>query len=175
MPQDDIILDPVDQITVDALGKPGQRIFYIQGIKGTQKITLIIEKIQLQSLLEGIIEFLDEIHKRFPDIAEPVVSFQEGDMQIQPPVDPLFRAGNMGLAYKETPDLACIFTREAQLSEEEGRMVRFWCSRAQLIAVARWGAIVVQRGRPVCPQCRLPMEPEGHFCPKKNGHKHGKK
>ena len=175
MPKDDIVLDPVDHITVDTLGKPGQRIFYIQGIKGTQKISLIIEKIQLQSLLEGITEFLKEILKRFPDIAEPVVSFQEDDMQIQPPVDTLFRAGDMGLAYDETRDLACIFAREAQLSEEEGRMVHYWCSRAQLIAVARWGEIIVQRGRPVCPQCRLPMEPEGHFCPKKNGHKHGKK
>jgi len=175
MPQDDIILDPVDHITVDALGKPGQRIFYIQAIKGTQKITLIIEKIQLQSLLEGITGFLDEIQKRFPKITEPEISFKEDDMQIQPPVDPLFHAGDMGLAYDETRDLACIFTREAQLSEEEGRMVRFWCSRAQMITVARWGSIIVQRGRPICPQCRKPIEPEGHFCPKKNGHKHGKK
>jgi uncharacterized repeat protein (TIGR03847 family) len=175
MPQDDIVLDPVDHITIDALGKPGQRIFYIQAIKGTQKITLIIEKIQLQSLLEGTDEFLDEIKKRFPKITDPEVSFQEDDMQIQPPADPLFRAGDMGLAYDETRDLACIFAREAQLSEKEGRMVHFWCSRAQLIAVTRWGRIVVQRGRPVCPQCGQPMEIEGHFCPKKNGHKHGKK
>ena len=174
MPQDDIILDPVDHITVDALGKPGHRIFYIHAIKGTLKITLIIEKIQLQSLLEGTNDFLDEIRKRFPKITEPEISFQEDDMRIQPPADPLFRAGEMGLAYDETRDLACIFTREAQLSEEEGRMVHFWCSRAQLIAVARWGSIIIQRGRPICPQCGQPMEPEGHFCPKKNGHKHRK-
>lgn len=175
MPQDDFVLDPVDHITVDALGKPGQRIFYIQAIKETRKITLIIEKIQLQSLLEGINEFLDEIQKRFPEITEPEVNFQEDDMHILPPVDPLFRAGDIGLAYDETCDLGCIFAREIQLSEEENRMVRFWCSRTQLIAVARWGAIIVRHGRPICPQCRQPMEPEGHFCPKKNGHKHGKK
>ena len=76
MPQEDIVLDPVDHITIDALGKPGQRIFYIQAIKGTQKITLIIEKIQLQSLLEGTNKFLDEIRKRFPEITEPEISFQ---------------------------------------------------------------------------------------------------
>jgi uncharacterized repeat protein (TIGR03847 family) len=175
MPQDDIVLDPVDHITIDALGKPGQRIFYIQAFKGPRKITLLIEKIQLQSLLEGFNEFLDEIQKRFPEITEPEVSFQENDMQIHLPVDPLFRAGDMGLAYDETRDLACIFVREAQPSGEEGRIVRFWCSRAQLIAVARWGAIIIQRGRPICPQCGQPIETEGHFCPKKNGHKHGKK
>lgn len=175
MPQDDIVLDPVDHLTVDALGKPGQRIFYIQAIKETRKITLIIEKIQLQSLLEGINEFLDEIQKRFPKTTEPEVSFQEDDMHILPPVDPLFRAGDIGLAYDETRDLGCIFAREIQLSEEERRMVRFWCSRTQLIAVARWGAIIIRHGRSICPQCGQPIEPEGHFCPKKNGHKHGKK
>jgi hypothetical protein len=25
---------------------------------------------------------------------------------------------------------------------------------------------------PMCPQCGQPMEPEGHFCAKKNGHLH---
>jgi len=175
MPQDDIVLDPVDHITVDALGKPGQRIFYIQAIKGTRKVTLIIEKIQLKSLLEGTNEFLDEIKKRFPELTEPEISFQEDEMHIQPPGDSLFRAGDMGLAYDEIRDLACIFASEAQLSGEERRMARFWCSRAQLIAFARWGTIVVQQGRPICPQCGQPMEPEGHFCPKKNGHKHGNK
>ena len=175
MPNNEIVLNPVDHITVDALGKPGQRTFYIQAVKGSQKITLLIEKIQLHSLLEGIKEFLDEIQERFPDIIKPEVSFRENDMQIQPPIDPLFRAGDMGLAYDEIHDLACVFAREAQLSNEEGRVVRFWCSRAQLIAAARWGAIVIQRGRPICPQCGQPIELEGHFCPKKNGHKHGKK
>jgi len=175
MPKNEIVLDPVDHITVDALGKPGQRIFYIQATKGNQKITLLIEKIQLQALLEGIKEFLDKIHNHLPENTKPEVSFQENDMQIQPPVDPLFHAGDMGLAYDENRDLACIFAHEAQFSEEEGRVVRFWCSRAQMTVIARWGAIVVRRGRPICPQCRQPIEPEGHFCPKKNGHKHGKK
>jgi predicted amidophosphoribosyltransferase len=31
---------------------------------------------------------------------------------------------------------------------------------------------VVNRGRPICPQCGEPMDPAGHFCPKKNGNKH---
>ena len=175
MAQEDIILDPVDRITVDALGKPGRRIFYIQATQGTRRISLIIEKIQLQSLLDGVKNFLDQIQKRFPNLLEPDISFQEDEMRIQPPVDPLFRAGDLGLAYDEKRDFTCIFAREALSSEKTGRTVRFWCSRGQLISVARWGQIVVQRGRPICPQCRQPMEPEGHFCPKKNGHKHGKK
>ena len=50
-------------------------------------------------------------------------------------------------------------------------MVRYWCTRAQLLTLANWAVVVIERGRPICPQCGEPMEPEGHFCPKKNGHK----
>jgi hypothetical protein len=38
--------------------------------------------------------------------------------------------------------------------------------------LCRWGMNVAAHGRPTCPQCGEPMDPEGHFCPKKNGHKH---
>ena len=29
---------------------------------------------------------------------------------------------------------------------------------------------VVRAGRPVCPLCGRPMDPDGHACPKTNGH-----
>lgn len=172
-------LDPVDHITVDALGKPGNRVFYIQGRKDAEVVSLIIEKIQLQSLTLGIPDFFEEIQKRFPDLPPaPEADLQEEQMRIQPPVDPKFRVGNLGLAYDDERDLVCIIARELQYSEsqeeegeEEGGIVRYWCTRQQLVVLSRWGVIVTESGRPICPQCQQPMEPEGHFCPKKNGHK----
>jgi hypothetical protein len=49
----DIDLRPVDHISADALGQPGNRIFYLQGWQGERTVTLIIEKIQLQTLAVG--------------------------------------------------------------------------------------------------------------------------
>jgi uncharacterized repeat protein (TIGR03847 family) len=177
MPQNDISLEPVDRITVDALGKPGSRIFYIQGSKGDQVVSLIIEKIQLQSLTIGIGEFLKEISERFPHLTKPEGIVEEPAMTITPPLDPLFRVGDIGLAYDDERELVCIIAKEMQVdgSEVEGGVVRYWCTRNQLVVLSRWGKIVIERGRPICPQCQEPMEPEGHFCPKKNGHKRGKK
>lgn len=173
MPNPEISLDPVDHITVDAIGAPGNRVFYIQGRKGGQVVSLIIEKFHLQSLIAGIDEFLEQVKSKYPEQTAPEVEFREEEMHIQPPVDPRFRVGEMGLAYNVERDLASIIAREIVLTEggEEGKIVRFWCTRAQLLALARWGAVVAERGRPICPQCLQPMEPEGHFCPKKNGHK----
>ncbi|MCC6955710.1 MAG: DUF3090 family protein, partial [Anaerolineales bacterium] len=39
MPAEEIDLQPVDHITTDAIGQPGQRVFYIQGWQGSKTIT----------------------------------------------------------------------------------------------------------------------------------------
>jgi uncharacterized repeat protein (TIGR03847 family) len=173
MPEPEILLEPVDLITVDAIGSPGNRVFYIEGRKADEVVSLIIEKVQLQSLIASVDEFLAQIMEKFPEQTIPEVDFSEKDMQIEPPVDPKFRVGEMGLTYDADCDMVNIIAREMVLSEgqESGMVVRYGCTRQQLLALAHWGAIVVERGRPICPQCLQPMEPEGHFCPKKNGHK----
>jgi uncharacterized repeat protein (TIGR03847 family) len=175
MPRIDIDLHPVSHITADAIGSPGKRVFYLQGWQGERTVSLIIEKLQIQSLAIGLEQFLAEIHEKFPDLPEAVSEYQEEQMHIHPPVDPLFRVGEIGLGYDSENDLLVLVVREivAEGAEpEESGVVRFWCTRSQLRAMAHWGMEVASRGRPLCPQCGEPMDPEGHFCPKKNGHKH---
>jgi uncharacterized repeat protein (TIGR03847 family) len=173
MPRQEIDLRPVTHIMTDAIGPPGKRVFYIQGWENDRTITLIVEKIQIQSLAVGAERFLAEIKEKFPDLPEASPDYVEEKMHIHPPVDPLFRVGEIGLGYDADNDLVVLVAREL-LEEgqdpEEGAVVRFWCSRAQLRAMCNWGVEVASRGRPICPQCGEPMDPEGHFCPKKNGH-----
>ncbi len=175
MPRVDIDLHPVTHITADAIGQPGKRVFYLQGWQGERTVSLIIEKLQIQSLAIGLEQFLAEIHEKFPNLPEALSEYQEEQMHIHPPVDPLFRVGEIGLGYDAENDLLVLVVREivAEGGEpEESGVVRFWCTRSQLRAMAHWGMEVASRGRPLCPQCGEPMDPEGHFCPKKNGHKH---
>lgn len=175
MPANEIDIHPVTHITTDAIGAPGKRVFYIQGWQNERTITLIIEKIQIQSLAIGFEQFLAEIHTKFPDLPAESGDYAEDKMHINPPVDPLFRVGEVGLGYDAENDLVVLVVRELlpeEQSQEEASVVRFWCTRSQLQALCRWGMEVVAHGRPLCPQCGQPMDPEGHFCPKKNGHKH---
>jgi uncharacterized repeat protein (TIGR03847 family) len=175
MPQPEIDIDPVNHITTDAIGKPGQRVFYLQATKGNEVISLLVEKVQIQTLSVGLEQFLNEINERYPNLPQASDQFDEDKMHIQPPVDPLFRVGELGLAYDSDRDLVILVTHEV-VSEgqdpEESRTFRFWCTRSQIMAMCRWGLEVASHGRPICPQCGEPMDPEGHFCPKKNGHKH---
>lgn len=175
MPRFEIDVDPVDHITADAIGQPGQRVFYIHAWQDQRAVTVIIEKAQLQSLTVGIEQFLAQVMEANPELDEASGDYLEDQMHIHPPVEPLFRVGEIGLGYEKTRDLVVLFVKELLLDEvdpDSAAVVRFWATRTQVRRLARWGLEVANRGRPMCPQCGQPMEPEGHFCPKKNGHKH---
>jgi len=171
MPRIEIELAPVDIITCDAIGPPGQRVFYIQGKKSLQVVTLILEKFQLQSLSIGIENFLSEIAGRFPELPAVSKKYIPEEMQITPPVEPLFRVANIELGFNLEDDLAILVIHELlpETTEEEAGIIRYWCTRSQLQALGGWGVSVVAGGRPICAQCGEPEEPEGHFCVKKNG------
>jgi uncharacterized repeat protein (TIGR03847 family) len=177
MSESEIDFHPISHITTDAIGPPGKRVFYIQGWQYERTISLIVEKIQIQSLAVGFEQFLAEIQNKFPDISDASAEYDEEKMRIHPPVDPLFRVGELGLGYDAENDLVILVARELvsddeEESESESQVVRFWCTRTQIRSMCRWGMEVASRGRPACPQCGEPIDPEGHFCPKKNGHKH---
>jgi uncharacterized repeat protein (TIGR03847 family) len=174
-PRFEIDLDPCEHITADAIGQPGKRVFYLQAWeKGQLAVTVLIEKPQLQSMAIGIEQFLGRIAAQNPDLSEASANYVEDKMRIHPPVDPHFRVGEISLGYDQGRDRAVVIARELLTEEEDpesAAMIRFWCTRSQLRALARWGMEIVGRGRPICTQCGQPIEPEGHFCPKKNGHK----
>lgn len=175
MSPQEIDLQPVDHITTDAIGPPGKRVFYLQGWQGNRSVTLIVEKFQIQSLAVGVEQFLAEIAQKYPELADASAEYREENMHIHPPVDPQFRVGELGLGYDADTDMVVLIARQAvpeDGSEEDVDVVRYWCTRDQLRALSQWGLKVAERGRPICPQCGQPMDPEGHFCPKRNGHKH---
>jgi len=175
MPRFEIDVDPCDHITADAIGAPGQRIFYLQAFQDARTVTVILEKVQLQSLSVGLEQFLAKLAEQNPELNEASADFQEEHMRINPPLEPVFRSGEIGLGYDKERDLVVLVTREILLEgdePEEAAIIRFWCTRSQARALARWSVDVVKRGRPLCPQCGQPIESGGHFCPKKNGYRH---
>lgn len=168
-------LNPVTRITVGAIGPPGKRIFYLQARDEVELLTLIVEKAQVQSLAIGLEQYLQELQERYPALEEASPAFDEAAMMLETPLDPAFRVGQLGLGYDEATDRMVLVARELQPEgedPEQASVAQLWCTRSQLRAMCRWGLEVVAHGRPICGNCGEPIDPEGHFCPKRNGHKH---
>jgi uncharacterized repeat protein (TIGR03847 family) len=169
-------IKPVSKITTDAIGEPGKRVFYLQAQDEKQVVTLLIEKQQVQSLAIGVEQFLEDLQKRYPEITQASSDYVEREMALEKPFDPAFRIGQLGLGYDEENDLLILVARELQTTEEEedqgASVARFWCTRSQLRGMCHWGIELANRGRPICGNCGQPIDKEGHFCPKSNGHRY---
>jgi uncharacterized repeat protein (TIGR03847 family) len=92
-------------------------------------------------------------------------------MRLREPVEALFRVGNMGLGYNEDTDQIVLVAYELVEEEEDPSIVSFWATRKQVLSLIQHALDVVRAGRPICGNCGLPMDAEGHFCPNRNGHK----
>jgi len=170
-------LNPVTHITAGAVGPPGKRVFYIQATQDLppRAITLLCEKQQVEALAAGIEQFLDELQKKHSDLAEASDYFERYKMELQEPLEPTFRVGQMGLGYDEENDLLVLVAQEMvteEMTAEDAAAARFWATRSQLRALGRYAQEIARQGRPICGNCGQPMDPEGHFCPKSNGHSH---
>ena len=165
-------MHPVSRITIEAVGPPGERVFLLQASQGTETLTLKLEKEQAQVLAHSIDQLLEELSERFPGPISKAEEPLTSELMLRDPLEPLFAIGQMGLGYDESEDALVLVVQELTSEEEleNARIARFWATRGQMQAISRHTLDVVAMGRPICPLCSLPMDPDGHFCPKSNGH-----
>jgi uncharacterized repeat protein (TIGR03847 family) len=165
------------------VGVPGDRTFYLQVADGTRIVSVALEKAQVSVLADRIEQLLDDVVARtgtaLPASGDPDVD------ALEQPIDEEFRVGAMGLAWDGDEGLVVIEAQaptedtdiaEATLLEdvEEGPdavRVRLEPGRARAFVVR--ARSVVAAGRPPCPLCALPLDPNGHICPRQNGYHRG--
>lgn len=152
MPGSEILLDPIDFVTVGTIGPKGQRVFYLQAGRGDHIVTLIIEKQQAQALSEAIDEILENLSERFPEIPGRATNTSDYDMALREPINALFRVAQMGLGYDETRDLIVLVAQELVVDENlpeepQPQTVRIWSTREQMKALSAHAQAVVKKGR----------------------------
>src|SRR4051812_45753992 len=118
MPNVEIELNPVDFITVGTVGPKGRRLFHIQGGKGSQIITLTIEKEQARALAVAITELLDDLTTQRTELASDAIELSTLNMDLRDPIEPAFRVAQMGLGYDEERDMVILVAQELIVVEE---------------------------------------------------------
>ena len=157
MPHTEIELNPVDFITIGTIGPKGQRIFHLQAGKGSQLVSMVIEKEQAWALSEAIKELIDDLDERYPnpDGKPTEVDVKTFDMDLREPIEPVFRVSQMGLGYDEDRNMVVLVAQELVVTQEEENeidavepgVVRMWCNRQQMRALSLFSLETVQAGR----------------------------
>ena len=160
--------DPADHLTVGTTGKPGQRTFFLQAGKGVEFVSLVCEKEQMAALGEGLLSMLDQIDTENEVQGSGAAVW--GGFGLVEPIILAWRVAQMGVGYDNETDRVVIIVQESADEPEDAEMGRFTISREFAEAFAMHVLNVVAAGRPMCPMCGEPMEPDGHWCVKTNGH-----
>lgn len=168
-------LGPVDRITADAIGDPGERVFYIQARAGEELLTVVVEKQQVQLLSASVLELMATLE------IETGEGPGESEMALEEPFEPRWRTGRLALGYDQVREMFTLEIEEFRPETDDedpgdapvagdGEIVHMLATSEQMFALSRHGAAVAARGRPTCQFCGNPMDPEGHACPAMNGH-----
>jgi len=178
--------DPPERFVAGTVGPPGQRTFFLQARAGARVTSVALEKQQVAVLAERIDELLDEVMANpattalIPAVAP--LDLDDAD-PLEQPIEEEFRAGTMTLAWDGASQRIVIevfpFTEAAVVSPEqldedleepepdEVFVVRISAGAAR--AFVKRAESVVSAGRPSCPFCGNPIDPDGHLCVRANG------
>lgn len=191
--------DPPDRFIAGTVGQPGNRTFFLQAREGSRVVSVSLEKAQVAALAERLGRLLFELEERGivefgPDRAvEDVAPLDE-------PLSDAFRVGTMTLGWDgdlarvlieahaltdddelvdeddddETVDEDAVAAAIQELmtaDDENGPdVLQVTLTAESARAFVERSLRIVRAGRPPCPLCGTPLDPQGHICPRRNGH-----
>ena len=164
---DSFEINEVTRFAVDAIGEPGHRVFLLQ-IEGEEQLrTLKTEKQSVASLAESITELLEDItgFGHLPD-----------DLDLTAPLDVAWNTGAMSVAWDPISErfhieIGSSLWETGNLPDGEDSLASIRITKEQAAAFAIKVRLLVESGRPPCPLCGYPLEPDGHACPRTNGYR----
>jgi uncharacterized repeat protein (TIGR03847 family) len=156
-------ISDVDHLTTGAIGPPGQRVFYLQAGRDAQVVSLRLEKTQVAALVAYLAGMLADM--------PPPGDIPSTGMELIEPVVAEWVVGSLGVSYDEDADRVVLLADELVEEGEPAAHARITATREQIAALSLRGAEAVAAGRPPCPLCGQPLDPQGHTCPRLNGHR----
>ncbi len=145
-----------DRVMVGVRGEVGNRLFLLQAREGKRLVILKCEKQQLGALAEWLSEVIRELGRpgHLPD-----------DLSLEPEYEFDFAVGDIAVAIdNETQTIEVTFESFEDDDELVLTLTKEWAG-ALAIAITR----LIEAGRPPCPLCSGPLDPNVHDCPRTNG------
>ena len=175
------LFDTPDRFVAGTVGEPGKRVFFLQAREGSRIVSVALEKVQVAALAERLDDLLDELDQQGVDgAAEDGFGADAGPLD--EPINEAFRAGTLSLGWDGAVGRVLVEARaESDDEDDEDDDVDDASAdgpdvlRVRLLPVeartfVEHAVRVLGSGRPPCPLCGQPLDPQGHLCPRRNGH-----
>jgi len=184
MPRQIFLYDPPERFVAGTVGQPGSRTFFLQARSGGRTTSVALEKAQVEVLADRVEQLLDEVLRLSGgDAAIPAVA-PVGLEDLEPleaPVTEEFRVGALALGW-DGEDERVVIEAHAPSEDDDvpdvgeddddaSDVLRVRLSAGAARAFSKRAKAVVSAGRPPCPFCSRPLDPEGHICPRANGYR----
>lgn len=172
--------DP-DRFVMGTVGRPGERVFFVQASGDGRTVSVRCEKQQAQVLSDRMGDLLDEIATK-SDVTVPPADGPVDDLEpLEMPVDAEFQVGTMGLGWDGEKSLVVVellamdpaATDESVVlsdSEDAPDALRVFLTPRRARQFVLRSDKVVSAGREPCPLCGEPIDTTGHLCVRLNGY-----
>lgn len=170
MSEEHFIFEEVTELNAIAEGIPGKRTFYLVVGQGSAWVKAWLGKEQMLALSTAVQQLLVSLaeSQRSAGASEVVPEL--------PTIAPLrspqaeFDIGRLALGHDAKRDFVVVMAHRLEVDENDPPTLQFGGSKALMRALCQRIATVSAAGRQPCPLCGGPLDPEGHICPKSNGH-----
>jgi uncharacterized repeat protein (TIGR03847 family) len=184
MPRRRHLFDTPDRFIAGTVGAPGNRTFFLQARDGTRIVSVALEKVQVAALSQRLGDLLEELEKRGIEGAEDIPGIVGDTGALDEPINEAFRVGTLSIGWDTGEELVVLEARELTDEDEEDEeeafddddeegpdLLRVTITPAYARDFIARALRVVAAGRPPCPLCGQPLDPQGHLCPRRNGHR----
>jgi uncharacterized repeat protein (TIGR03847 family) len=173
-----------ERFVCGTVGPPGQRTFFLQAVQGPRVVSVQLEKVQVAVLADRVGQILTELQRRGVEAAEVQTPRGDDERPLDEPLRDEFRVDTLTIAWDSDHDEIVVEARsEAEGDEESDEIpelsdeteegpdvVRVRLAPELAVGFERRSARILAAGRPPCPFCGQPLNPEGHICPRSNGY-----
>jgi uncharacterized repeat protein (TIGR03847 family) len=181
--------DP-DRFVAGTVGEPGDRAFFLQSRDGNRIVSVLIEKVQVELLANRLYQLLVEVRARGASVPEEPAAADVDTDALDEPLNEVFRVGTMAIIWNGDDESVVVEARamteddqagspgdevdidDAQENDDASDVVRIHLRPSKALAFAKQALQLVAAGRPPCPFCGQPLNPEGHICARRNGFMH---
>jgi uncharacterized repeat protein (TIGR03847 family) len=174
--------NPVERFVAGTVGVPGERTFFIQARTGSRIVSVVVDKSQVIALGERTKIMLREIKKSDPTVI--IKSSVVDDAPLEQPIFEEFRAGVIAMAWDAENSVFVYELREMTSSDDASDdevvfdetelsvdLLRVHVSPEQAASFSKRCLSLASAGRIPCPFCAIPIDPNGHLCPRSNGYR----